>query len=61
MEVIPPGNTRREMEEKMALYFDAGANEVWFCDEDGAMLFFGPAGRLEKSLLCPDFPAMIEA
>ena len=59
VEVISPNNTRAEMDEKMALYFDAGATEVWFCDEDGAMRHFGSEGLLEKSLLCPDFPAMI--
>jgi Uma2 family endonuclease len=61
VEVISPGNTKAEMEEKMALYFDAGAIEVWFCDEDGRMRFHSPQQSLEKSLLCPDFPAMIEA
>jgi Uma2 family endonuclease len=61
VEVISPSNTRAEMEEKAALYFDAGATEVWFCEEDGSMRYFGPQGALENSLLCPDFPAMIEA
>ena len=61
VEVISPSNTTAEMEEKMALYFDAGAIEVWFCDEDGSMRYFSPSGPLEKSLLCTDFPAMIES
>lgn len=61
VEVISPSNTRREMEEKMALYFDAGATESWLCEEDGTMRHFNPQGSLEKSLLCPDFPPMIEA
>lgn len=61
VEVISPSNTRAEMEEKAALYFDAGATEVWLCEEDGSMRYFGPQGPLENSLLCPDFPAMIEA
>lgn len=60
VEVISPSNTRAEMEEKMALYFDAGAIEVWFCDEDGGMRFVGKQGPLERSLLCPDFPTRIE-
>ncbi|MCW1887109.1 Uma2 family endonuclease [Luteolibacter flavescens] len=61
VEVISPSNTRAEMEEKMALYFDAGAIEVWFCDENGGMRFVGKQGPLERSLLCPDFPALIES
>ena len=61
VEVISPSNTKREMDEKMALYFDSGATEVWHCEQDGTMRYFGPGGPLENSLLCPDFPAMIEA
>jgi Uma2 family endonuclease len=61
VEVISPSNTKAEMEEKMALYFDAGAVEVWFCDENGKMRFVGKDGSLERSLLCPDFPVLIEA
>lgn len=61
VEVISPSNTKAEMEEKMALYFDAGAIEVWFCDENGGMRFIGKGGPLDQSLLCPDFPAIIEA
>src|SRR6266446_7821541 len=40
VEVISPGNTRVEMAEKKALYFGAGAREVWFCEGDGRMTFF---------------------
>jgi Uma2 family endonuclease len=61
VEVLSPSNTKAEMEEKMALYFDAGASEVWICDENGEMHFVGPEGPLDCSLLCPDFPAVIEA
>lgn len=61
VEVISPSNTKAEMEEKMALYFDAGATEVWFCDENGEMRFVGAEGPLDHSQLCPDFPAIIEA
>ncbi|MCW1923629.1 Uma2 family endonuclease [Luteolibacter arcticus] len=61
VKVILPSNTKAEMEEKMALYFDSGAIEVWFCDESGDMRFIGKEGPLEGSLLCPDFPVFIEA
>src|SRR6267154_2499363 len=40
VEVLSPGNTETEIEEKMALYFDAGAQEVWVCASSGAMKFF---------------------
>lgn len=60
VEVLSPSNTPAEMEENMALYFDAGAEEVWFCEEGGSMRFHSATGPLEKSQLCPDFPTLIE-
>lgn len=60
VEVISPSNTPAEMNEKMALYFDAGADEVWFCETSGAMHFHSPSGPLERSVLCPEFPAVID-
>ena len=63
VEVLSPGNTRAEMEEKRALLFEAGAEEVWFCDTKGRMFFFlkvRPDEAVEKSELCPDFPAVVE-
>ncbi len=61
VEVLSPSNTKAEMDEKMALYFDAGAEEAWFCGEDDAMRVHAPDGPLDRSRLCPDFPAVIEA
>jgi Uma2 family endonuclease len=62
VEVLSPSNTTAEMQEKAALYFDAGAREVWLCSASGAMSFFGPgAGRLlGVSELCPQFPKQID-
>lgn len=62
VEIISPSNTRPEMAEKKALYFSAGAQEVWFCDESGEMTFFVRADSAgEKiSALCPEFPKRIE-
>jgi len=61
VEVLSPGNTRAEMAEKKALFFAAGAREVWFCDAKGGMTFFvGAASRGQKtSKFCPDFPRVI--
>lgn len=57
VEVLSPGNTDEEMREKMALYFDAGAQEVWNCGVFGEMSFYGPGlTPLNRSLLCPQFP-----
>lgn len=60
VEVLSPSNTPAEMHEKMALYFDAGADEVWFCETSGAMSYHHPSGPLERSVLCPEFPAVID-
>jgi len=57
IEILSPSNTAAEMKEKTALYFDAGAREVWLCETDGTMRFHTPSGLLERSAICPDFPA----
>lgn len=61
VEVLSPSNTEEEMTEKRRLYFAAGAKECWTCDEFGHLRFYSPAGRLERSALCPEFPAVIPA
>ena len=61
VEIIFPSNDEEEMSEKRALYFEAGALEVWICAEDGAMSFYNPAGLLAGgSAFCPEFPAQID-
>jgi Uma2 family endonuclease len=62
VEVLSPSNTEPEMREKIALYLDAGALEVWVCSESGTMRFFqqGKAEPLSTSRICPHFPAHIE-
>jgi Uma2 family endonuclease len=62
VEVFSPGNTEAELREKMALYFDAGAQEVWFCSESGVMRFFPPGASepIPASRLCPEFPPQVE-
>jgi uncharacterized protein with von Willebrand factor type A (vWA) domain len=48
------------MDEKMLLYFEAGAKEFWLCDKQGRMRFFNPEkGRLTVSELVPQFPKKI--
>ena len=59
VEVTSKSNYRRELNEKKALYFEAGAKEVWFCDKTGNMIFHTPEGQVATSPMCPDFPAAI--
>jgi Uma2 family endonuclease len=60
VEVLSPGNSEGEMLEKRALYFDAGAQEVWICDESGRVTFYRPNGVAENSVLFPKFPRRID-
>ncbi|MGC3988668.1 MAG: Uma2 family endonuclease [Chthoniobacteraceae bacterium] len=60
VEVLSPDNTKAEMSEKKALYFAAGAQEVWFCDRTGHLSFFhAPEVSAAASKLCPAFPVEI--
>ena len=58
VEVLSPSNSRPEMEEKRALYFEAGAHEVWLCGLDGKMEFYTPE-LAAASRLCPAFPSQL--
>jgi Uma2 family endonuclease len=58
VEVLSSSNSQPEMEEKMALYFEAGAHEVWLCGLDGKMEFYTP-DLSAVSRLCPLFPGQL--
>jgi Uma2 family endonuclease len=60
VEILSGSNSKKEMLEKRALYFEAGAKEVWQCDENGFMSFFNPEKQLTQSELVPNFPLKIE-
>ena len=59
VEVISPGNTQAEIDEKRALYFDAGASEVWVCEAGGSTAFFMPGAIAQRSPICPQFPNQV--
>ena len=56
VEILSPSNTREEMIIKQQLYFEAGAKEVWECDQDGVMSFYTPTDTLDESAIVPTFP-----
>lgn len=62
VEVLSPSNNRDEMLGKMQLYYAAGADEVWLCDEHGNMEFFvkEQLAPVARSVMCPEFPLCIE-
>lgn len=59
IEVISPSNTPEEMAEKRALYFEAGAREVWICELDRRMSFYCGGDLCEDSELCSRFPKQL--
>ena len=60
IEVKSTSNTIEEMLEKTALYFAAGAEEVWICDKDGKLHFYNNQDQTEYSKRVPDFPNQIQ-
>ncbi len=60
IEVLSSSNTKKEMIEKRALYFEVGAKEVWLCSEQGEMQFFNSQHELVHSELVPKFPLKVE-
>jgi Uma2 family endonuclease len=58
VEILSPSNTKREIQEKISLYFESGAQEVWVCDEKGAFHYRvrGRSSSRKLSSICPEFP-----
>jgi Uma2 family endonuclease len=61
VEILPPSHTSEEISEKTALYFEAGAREVWICDQEGTLKFFYLGRSDASSEMCPEFPPRIDA
>jgi Uma2 family endonuclease len=60
VEVLSRSNSAEELAERRRLCFEKGAVECWVCDLAGRMSFFDPAGPMEASRFCPDFPRQVE-
>ena len=60
IEIISPSNFKKEIREKIELYTNQGALEVWTCDLQGEMVFYNVKNTLEKSSLIADFPKQLE-
>ena len=61
VEVLSASNSFQEMDEKRRLYADQGCREFWTCSEKGEMAFLeaGNGRKLDRSLICPEFPTLI--
>ena len=49
IEITSPSNSRGEIEEKIRLYLEQGAREVWIVDESGAKRFYDREGEIRQS------------
>lgn len=51
VEIKSPGNSKAEMEEKIRLYLEKGALEVWIIDESAKINFYTHTGKMKNSKL----------
>lgn len=49
IEIVSPSSSKEEMTNKVRLYLQAGAEEVWIVWENGIIDYYGNTGKLEKS------------
>ncbi len=59
VEIISPSNTPNEMEDKIELFLEAGAKEVWLITEEGQVSFYNSAGQQVKSAFDIDLKELI--
>lgn len=55
VEIISPANSKAEMKEKIRLYLEKGAQEVWIVDEYSKTDFYTHTGKIKKSKIVKDF------
>ena len=55
VEIVSPCNSKAEMEEKIRLYLEKGAQEVWIVTEYGKVSFYTHTGRSKKSKIASGF------
>ncbi len=61
VEIVTPHDPLEEEKRKARLYLEAGASELWTCNDAGEIRFRDASGPLEKSRLCPEFPPWVES
>ncbi|MGZ8158402.1 MAG: Uma2 family endonuclease [Methylobacter sp.] len=49
VEIVAPSNSKEEMTNKVQLYLQAGAEEVWIIWENGIVDYYDKTGKLEQS------------
>ena len=59
IEVLSPSNSKLEIDRKMTLYFEKGAEEVWICLESGKMEFHTRSGGIALSRMFTGFSPQV--
>ena len=49
VEIISPSNSQEEMLDKIRLFINAGAREVWLVTEDGSVSYYDETGKISIS------------
>ena len=49
VEIISPSNSKDEMNEKINLYLNQGAKEVWLCNQEGEISYYSQRGKINHS------------
>ena len=57
--IISSTNTREEMLDKVELFIESGAKEVWLVSEDGTVSFYNHHGQQNKSYYCVDLEGLV--
>jgi len=60
VEIISPSNYQLEIKEKIRLYLDKGAREVWVCSENGEVEIYNKAGKTDRSAFFAHIPKKFE-
>ncbi len=55
VEVVSPGNSKAEIAEKIRLYLEKGALEVWIINEYSKISFFTHIGKIKTSKVVENF------
>jgi Uma2 family endonuclease len=59
VEIISPSNTQEEMKDKVNLFLEAGAKEVWIITETGQITYYNSQGQKIKSLFDIDLGKLV--
>jgi len=59
VEIIPSSNTVDEMKDKVELFLEAGAIEVWLITEDGQVNYHDSRGQQIKSAFAVDLKGLV--